>query len=339
MGMKPHHLLLSASLFIASPAHAIELGMPIACDFGQSCYIQNYFDHIVPKGEGAYRDYTCGTLSYDGHTGTDFRLSNYTQMEAGVDVLAVAAGEVRAVRDDMPDVSIKQGDPGKIKGKECGNGVAIVHEGGYETQYCHLKKGSITVKPGVKVAKGKKLGQVGLSGMTEFPHVELAVRKDGEPVDPFTGTGALLGTLDRCPKYAPTTNKALWDKATRAILHYNDVALLGEGFSTTAPGAEDVRHGKFGELKFGRDIPALIFWVDIMGLQKDDDLTLSITSPDGMELVKDTHHIESNKALFFKYIGKKGGTSFWAQGMYEGEVSVTRKGAVILKQQMKVTVE
>lgn len=58
-------------LSLGGTAHAIEFAFPIDCEVGRSCVIQYYVDHDSSKGA---RDYQCGTLSYDSHNGTDFRL-------------------------------------------------------------------------------------------------------------------------------------------------------------------------------------------------------------------------------------------------------------------------
>src|SRR5262249_35663984 len=58
-------------LLLATTATAFELGLPIDCEVGRSCVIQNYVDHDPSPNA---RDYQCGTLTYDGHNGTDFRL-------------------------------------------------------------------------------------------------------------------------------------------------------------------------------------------------------------------------------------------------------------------------
>lgn len=161
------------------------LALPIACDAKAGCLIQNYFDHDAGPG---FVDYTCGQLGYDGHTGTDFRLHNLAEMHAGVPVRAAAAGTVRAVRDDMEDVSIRDlKDARVIAGREAGNSVAIEHGNGWETQYSHLRRGSVRVKPGQEVRAGQVIGEVGLSGKTEFPHLHLSVRLDGGNIDPCWG--------------------------------------------------------------------------------------------------------------------------------------------------------
>jgi murein DD-endopeptidase MepM/ murein hydrolase activator NlpD len=60
----------------------------------------------------------------------------------------------------------------------------IVHDQGWETQYCHLKHGSISVKVGDTVQVGDVLGKIGLSGRTQFPHVHVSVRHNGTRIDP-----------------------------------------------------------------------------------------------------------------------------------------------------------
>lgn len=71
----------------ATSAGAFDLAFPLACSLGKTCYIQQYADHDASP---VARDFTCGGLSYDGHTGTDFALTTLAAMQAGVDVLAAA---------------------------------------------------------------------------------------------------------------------------------------------------------------------------------------------------------------------------------------------------------
>ncbi|WP_247877773.1 M23 family metallopeptidase [Azospirillum thiophilum] len=72
------------------------------------------------------------------------------------------------MRDGMEDVSIRQSG-GAPAGYDAGNAVVVDHGNGWETQYSHLKRGSVAVRPGVRVEAGTVLGQIGLSGRTEFP--------------------------------------------------------------------------------------------------------------------------------------------------------------------------
>ncbi|WP_428978577.1 M23 family metallopeptidase [Chenggangzhangella methanolivorans] len=50
-------------------------------------------------------------------------------------------------------------------------------------------KGSVAVKKGDQVARGQAIGRIGLSGATEFPHLHFALRRNGEPVDPYAVDG------------------------------------------------------------------------------------------------------------------------------------------------------
>ncbi len=63
------------------------LELPIRCTLGQDCFIQNYFD--ATPGPAA-QDYTCGTLTYDTHHGTDFRLKDLAAMQRKFAVVAAA---------------------------------------------------------------------------------------------------------------------------------------------------------------------------------------------------------------------------------------------------------
>ena len=47
---------------LAARAQTIELKLPIDCEVGRSCFIQNYFDHDASPNA---RDYQCGTLTYN----------------------------------------------------------------------------------------------------------------------------------------------------------------------------------------------------------------------------------------------------------------------------------
>ncbi len=185
--------VLLAAWLTAAPAAAepLKLDFPLTCTPDLTCWIPNYVDHDPTKG---IRDYACGKATYNGtsgtvsrHKGTDIAIRDLAAMRAGVEVLA-AAGRVAGTRDGMADINLREAGGLKApKGKDCGNGVLILHPGGWDTQYCHMRKGSIAVKKDDRVAAGQPLGLVGLSGATIFPHLHLTVRKDKEIVDPFVG--------------------------------------------------------------------------------------------------------------------------------------------------------
>ena len=57
-------LVLSAPAFADAP----KLGLPITCEVGKTCWVQQYADHDASTG---VQDYACGSETYDGHDGTD----------------------------------------------------------------------------------------------------------------------------------------------------------------------------------------------------------------------------------------------------------------------------
>jgi Peptidase family M23 len=218
-------LLLAAlwpALSTARAADPIVLDLPLDCALGETCAIQQYVDH---DASGAARDYQCGTLSYDGHNGTDFRLASRALQRAGVNVLAAADGLVLRLRANVEDAIIAPNGALPASDRMCGNGLIIAHRDGWERQYCHLAKDSLTVQPGQKVSAGTPLGRVGLSGATQFPHLHFTVRYHGEVVDPF----AFAAPADSCGGGMP-----LWRQAWRAALAYRARSVLNAGFAAAA---------------------------------------------------------------------------------------------------------
>ena len=181
-------ILLIFLIIPTAVAEQPKFDMPIDCTLKEDCWLVNLFDNDLGPGR---RDYLCGKNTYNTHKGTDFAIRDLPAMERGGSVIATAPGIVKAVRDGMAD-QFPDEDMRRSKNIYCGNGVVIRHNLGWETQYCHLRKGSVSVKLGSKVTRGQKLGLVGQSGMAEFPHVHLSVRHLGEAVDPFSG--ARLGS-------------------------------------------------------------------------------------------------------------------------------------------------
>ena len=157
--------VLAALLFFYAAtsvaAQDILLTSPIDCSLGDDCYIQQYVDHTEGKGAS---DFRCSSLSYNRHKGTDFALRTLRQMRQGVNVMASAAGTIKAIRNDAEDVIYSSENAGNVSGNECGNDVVISHGNGWETQYCHMKNKSLKVRKGQKVQAGTVLGQDGLIG-------------------------------------------------------------------------------------------------------------------------------------------------------------------------------
>lgn len=300
---------------LCASAHGAEprLALPVQCTPGESCWAVNYFDHDPGRG---VRDYHCGALGYDGHDGTDFAIRDEAAMAAGVPVIAAAPGTVRAVRDGMPDTGLDGGARDAIAGRECGNGVVVTHDDGWETQYCHMRQGSVAVRPGARVDRGQSLGLVGLSGHTQFPHLHLTVRHDSKPLDPFLG-GEPFGA---CRAGAGT----LWDADAGSALAYRQIAIYNAGFSGDAPDPGRIRHGEH-DPKAARTAPALVLWADIFGVDAGDRISLRILGADGRVITENTRAIDKRQIRRFEFAGKRTPAGSWPAGPYTGEIVVTRK--------------
>jgi hypothetical protein len=308
--------LLCAAILLAAPgvtAASPKLILPIVCVPGENCWPVRYVDHDPGPGQ---RDYACGPETGDSHRGTDIALRDLQAMAEGVRVLATAAGTVVGTRDGEPDAGIEQLGSAALDGRDCGNEVRIDHGEGWATQYCHLRRGSVRVVDGDRVQAGQSLGLVGLSGMTNFPHLHLGVFQDGEAVDPFRG---VAGGPDCAPGIEP-----LWTPETLAALAYRPAVLNSAGFATAAPTAEDIRRGWHLEKELSASSPALVLWVDGFWLELGDRLTFTITAPDGTPVVEQQQEIEAAHRRYFAFAGRKRPGDAWPPGSYRGEIALER---------------
>ncbi|MBC6443069.1 MAG: M23 family metallopeptidase [Rhodobacteraceae bacterium] len=298
-----------------TPAQGPRFVMPIGCELGKNCYLQQFVDH--DPGPGA-QDFTCGSATYDGHKGTDFRISR-RDMEAGVNVLAPAPGRIRALRDGMADILAP--DPASVQDRECGNGVLIDHADGWSSQLCHLKQGSVAVHQGQQVVAGQILGQVGLSGKTSFPHVHVTFRRDGAVVDPFA------------PDLAPATcggdaGTPLWSDTALREEAAHPSRLIAAGYASRAPALDDIMNGDYDTVAPVSNAPLVIWGLAING-QQDDQLVIEITFPSGEVAAPPTEGLDRTKAQFFRFFGKRAPAGGWPAGDYRWSVKLVRQGAVI----------
>jgi len=309
--MKTHAFPILIALTLATQSAAQEapaLHFPVDCTLGETCFIQQVMDR--DPGPGA-RDFTCGPQSYDGHTGTDIRVADMAAMADGVSVTAAMPGTVRAIRDGVPD----GGTATMPEGHGCGNGVVISHANGWETQYCHLMRGSVTVAAGDTVTAGAILGEIGYSGRTEFPHLELILRRNGQEVDPFDPSD-----LSRCGAGA----QPLWAEP----VPFAPGGLLRTGFSGDLPAFDAIKAGRASAARLPADGPALVLWGYVFGGQAGDLVRLQITAPDGTLYHRQEVTLDRTQAELFRASGRRISTAL-APGLYTGEVTLLRDGVDI----------
>ncbi|MEM7320270.1 MAG: M23 family metallopeptidase [Pseudomonadota bacterium] len=301
-----------ATLAAGPAASQPVLSLPIECELGETCHIQQYVDRN--PGAGA-RDFLCQGLSYDGHKGTDFALPTLDKMHQGVNVLAAAPGVVTGVRDQMPDQYFDQETAAQVEGRECGNGLVLRHPDGWETQYCHMKLGSLQVRTGDRVKRGQVLGQVGLSGKTQFPHLHLSVRRNGDVVDPFD-------LSDRASCGAQGAH--IWqDKPD-----YVPGGLLAVGFSPNLPEYDAIKAGTAAHPELEPDAPGLVVFGLMFGGRTGDTVEIDISGPQGFER-RHEDQIDRNRAQYFRAFGSRLRQERWPAGLYSGTVTIRRDGEVL----------
>ncbi len=248
----PKKLLLSLLCILSAPALAqnnpqpnqapnqapqqqlpsIKLSFPAQCQLGQTCY-------IAPNGDGAL----------------NIALPTQAEMQQGVPVVAALAGQVMQSRDGMADNKDTQYTI--QKGQECGNGILLRDPSGWQAQYCHLKNGSITVKPGDMVKAGQVIGQVGASGKADFPQLYFAVGFNGKAVNPFTPD--------------------IWAQPFKAPA----IGLIASGLSTAPVNIQQLQQQTTSKNQFSFDDESVVAWVRVYGLQTGYKQRFEFYQPNG----------------------------------------------------------
>jgi murein DD-endopeptidase len=103
--------------------------------------------------------------------GNDLASGTYSH---GEDVLAVADGVVVRVIDRAPQ-RLRLADP---LADTDGNHIVLALDNGHFAHYAHyghLRPGSATVRPGMRVRSGEKIAEVGFSGSASDPQLHLAI--------------------------------------------------------------------------------------------------------------------------------------------------------------------
>lgn len=311
----------------AAAQDAPRLSLPIDCQPGVTCFIQSHVDAVEGPQSG---DFRCGSATYDGHKGVDFRVLSVAAARQGVAVLASADGVVKGGRDGMADEIASAATRSGIGGRECGNGVVVDHGGGWETQYCHMRRGSVTAKPGDKITRGQKLGLVGYSGLAEFAHVHISVRHEGKPIDPFTGKASTEACVRPASGETAAGPVGLWDEKAGAAFPYRNGELIGAGFADAPLTTLQLETDHAVQPPTAAS-PALLLYARVMNMRGGDVVRFVLRGPAGFALEQASAPVERNKATYVGFAGKKLTRERWPVGRYEGRVELVRGGTVIDK--------
>lgn len=322
------------ALILAQPANAQEarkntphFGLPADCIPGKDCWLYNYVDMDAAEGQSV--DFRCNPRSYDGHKGTDIALRSMAEMRTGINALAARDGTVFRIRDGEEDILKTNEEILELreKRKECGNGVLIDHGAALFSQYCHLKKDSITVKEGDSISKGDIIGQIGASGAVSIPQIELSIYWEGSIIDPFTG---------RTPEQGCGAPKSVFWEQPPAYQH---AALYDGGFTPQVPNFKNIENGapKIESLSSASEI--FVFWAAFLGAQQGDKITLAVLTQDGQLALKRDIVQDKNQARAYHYLGKRFTSEPLPAGTYTGVATLDRTGFQTLKKSYRITVQ
>jgi len=300
------------------------LSLPIVCAPGETCFIQSHVD--LDQGPGA-SDYRCGSATYDGHKGVDFRLRSAAAARQGVAVIAAADGVVKRMRDGMDDAFVTVATRAEVTRRGCGNSVIIDHGGGWQTIYCHMRKGSLAVRIGEAVRRGQRIGDVGYSGLAAFAHVHLMVMHHGAVVDPMSGLHVGDACLATDAIRPPAT---LWDGPAAKAFAYRNGEFLGVGFSARQVGVDELEVDHHVALPDSSS-KSLLFFARLANLRAGDRIGLSVSGPGGFAVKHATEPLDRNKATYVAFAGRRLRAARWPSGTYEGRAEIIRGGEAVAR--------
>ena len=151
---------------------------PQGGNFFGDLFPTNFVDVDTSSGFLAYNgsDYT-----YDGHTGIDTEITNFTAQDIGVPIFAALDGTVIATHDG-------EFDKNTMLNSLPPNYVEIDHGNGQTTTYIHLKKDSVVVVVGQQVTAGQQIGLTASSGNSTAPHLHFQSEVNGQVFESFAGS-------------------------------------------------------------------------------------------------------------------------------------------------------
>ena len=243
-------------IFIYTYSFAQNFNPPIEGKYGKDYIIVNYIDW----GSNQITDFHKGTKTYAGHKGTDFSLSGFPQMDKGVYVTAVDSGIVTFVHDGEYD---RNTDGNTSLG--FGNYIAIKHPNKLYSYYAHLKKNSLLVTVGDKVAPGQHLALVGSSGNSTDPHLHFELWYDSlYLVEPFAASCG--------------SDNSFWKEA---IPYDTTFHVWESGLTDFIPSTNDLRNRPKAKDKFNNQDSIITFWALQYGIKEGDSTKIEWLTPNG----------------------------------------------------------
>lgn len=171
------------------------------------------------------------------------------------------------------------------------------------------------VAVGDQVQAGDPLGQVGLSGETQFPHVHLNLFRDGAAIDPFDGQPVT--------QVCGEGGASLWEDAS---VGYEPLALLSAELGGSVPDQDQVWLGG-ADQGLSVNAQAMVLTGKALGARAGDRWRFQIWAPDGAVFYDGTSEIDKDQQFVFRYGGRKAPDGGLVPGQWRGTITVTRNGA------------
>ncbi len=127
---------------------------------------------VTPSASGMFMNPLNGAGYVSSHYGT-----RWGTFHRGIDIAAPAGTPIYAAASGT--VTYSGYNSGGF-----GNLVMIDHGNGYQTYYAHNSKNF--VKVGQKVTKGQNIASVGSTGNSTGNHIHFEIRKNGNPINPYS---------------------------------------------------------------------------------------------------------------------------------------------------------
>ena len=232
------------------------------------------------------------------------------------------------VRDGMDDVSVAVLGHDAIKDRDCGNAVIIAHADGFQTDYCHMAKGSVAVKAGDDVGPASRSGASACRATRSSRTSTSPCAHDGRVVDPFDygqAEGACAG------------GTSLWRAALQPSLAYKNGTVLNFGLAPTAVTMEQVDDGA-GRDPLAPDSPAVLAYCAGDRPQARRRPAPRRHRPRRRAGRRSEPPLPSNKDQVFIGIGRRRPPGGWGPGIYAAHYTVTRDGAAVVDRSVETRI-
>lgn len=262
----------SARPAIPFQAQFARYAWPLGRALGDHVVAVNYTD--LDPGPGRL-DYMGGTHNYDGHTGHDYTLHSFRDMDRGVPIRAAAPGVVTYLDDTSPydrhcDFDWPDG----------GNWVWIAYGDGTYHEYLHMRRSSMTVKAGEAVVQGQMLGLVGSSGYSTAPHLHFESGDYSGPGGNYVFREPSHGSANALPSLWNVQDDYAGDDPFQVadLGVFTDAQVGGSVFNTSYC---DVVNSIPQPLTFGASESHLDLWLQFRS-RANDTVSVIVRRPDGV---------------------------------------------------------